>query len=742
MTKNAVRMLGFKSDKAIVLKKMYKYRADYILPNLDSNRVACLNSITYGLKKSEPDNFITNNGEYIFALRELFENEKICKIENQDTKVKLVMVNFDEIPLTERKVYEDYIENLCKRNILMNNKNFEKFDYDIGMKIRVRISGVACYRLYKLKVKLLENGFFLLFVNLYTKFTSSQTVLDMALSGRKILGRTVRYKGFYLSKPFLGKLTDAEDRNTPDEFKTVEGLENYYKTKYPRYVFHHKQNDFVTHLKTNEGKIINFLASMLSPVWTLEEIKKLGEDCSAEARKAATLKVGRRFNEARIIPYNIGIIEDIGKVGFEKTAAGNYKFITPKDALYKEVEFEQPNLIVGNGKIIKADTKEKRWVFNDNLGFYKLPAINGKIKIALIATNVDTKKEHFENLAENIFKRGLYRLIPKEKIETSFLKLIDLDYNLFAEKLKNILKPHIAFVVLSKEYIERDADTFEEVYPALKAAFANYQIPSQMISRKQALSIYKNGDDAKHIIENVNFGIMGKLGAAPYALNDNIGDVDIYMGLDVGKGGKGIHYPALGTAFMGDGAFIGGFCSRVAISGEKIPYKNLGEMFAKVINEFYNRRGKLPEKIVIHRDGFAREDMAWYDKFFNAQNIKYSLVEVIKSGAPRLIFSEEDDVLNGINAPEGTALFNCDECIVVTTTPYGGTSYPIVVKLKGGNLNITLLDAARQVYNLSKINAASVHNTRLPITTKYADIISKHPAYIPNDNLTSALYWI
>lgn len=742
---NKIQILSFKSDKKITPKKMYQYAAVYNPQKIDSNKAANLNSIVYNLKKFEKNNFITHNNKYIFSINELSDTKRICRIDDEETSVSFNFLSYEETPLYEKKVYEDYVLDLCQKNILNNNTNFEKLDYDIALKLKKNIQDIICYRVFKLDVKLLDDGYFLLYVKLFTKFTSNKTVLDMDLNNEKILGRSVRYTGFYLSKPFSGILVNYEDPNTLPEFKTVEGLENYYKNRYPNFRFHHKANDFVVHLLTNENKNINFLASMLSPIWTFEEIKNnLGDKFSKLAREIVVIEPVKRFKEALIIPESIKTLPEFDDISFQKTENGDYKFTKPKDASYKAEQFEIPELIVGNNKTIMADFKEKRSVLNADIGYFYTPQFEEKIKIALIPTNHKSKKEHMEKLADNIFKLGLYNIFPKDKIEFVFTPILHDDYEIFASKLKSVFNPHLALVTLSNSRFktEYDSDTFEEFYPKLKEAFATYKIPSQMISAEQTVKIYSHPEEAKWVSYNVNFGVLGKLGCIPYSLKSNIKDIDIYIGLDIGKVEKGIHYPALGTAFTGDGKFIGGFCNTLPTKGEKIPHKELESMLKKVIALFFEKAGRMPKKIVIHRDGFSREDEYWYEEFFYVRSIKYALVEVIKSGAPRLILTNEDDIKFGKNAPEGTALFKDNECILITTNPYGGTSSPITIRIAGGNLDLNIQEAAKQVYNLSKINAASNHNTRLPITTKYADIISKHPNYIPHGELTSSLYWI
>ncbi|MGN8837201.1 hypothetical protein ACTNCI_09550, partial [Mitsuokella jalaludinii] len=48
----------------------------------------------------------------------------------------------------------------------------------------------------------------------------------------------------------------------------------------------------------------------------------------------------------------------------------------------------------------------------------------------------------------------------------------------------------------------------------------------------------------------------------------------------------------------------------------------------------------------------------------------------------------------------------------------------------------------KQIYYLTKIHVGAKQNTRLPITTKYADLICKNLEYMPKNQFLYKLYFL
>ena len=67
---------------------------------------------------------------------------------------------------------------------------------------------------------------------------------------------------------------------------------------------------------------------------------------------------------------------------------------------------------------------------------------------------------------------------------------------------------------------------------------------------------------------------------------------------------------------------------------------------------------------MIHRDGFSNENDAWYEKYFGAKGIAYTIVEVRKNISSKLAIIEDGVIKN----PEmGYCIYNNNKGYLVTT---------------------------------------------------------------------------
>lgn len=86
-----------------------------------------------------------------------------------------------------------------------------------------------------------------------------------------------------------------------------------------------------------------------------------------------------------------------------------------------------------------------------------------------------------------------------------------------------------------------------------------------------------------------------------------------------------------------------------------------------IINKFStykSKYGQYPKHIVIHRDGFAREDIDWYKNYFYSKNIKFDVVEIKKQG--EIKFVEKVDEYN-FNPIQGSYITDGNVVYLVTT---------------------------------------------------------------------------
>ena len=73
--------------------------------------------------------------------------------------------------------------------------------------------------------------------------------------------------------------------------------------------------------------------------------------------------------------------------------------------------------------------------------------------------------------------------------------------------------------------------------------------------------------------------------------------------------------------------------------------------------------GEKPKNLVIHRDGFNNEDGKWYEHYFKAQGISYSIIEVRKNIGAKIVEENRTDR----NPCMGACIYNDKKAYLVTT---------------------------------------------------------------------------
>lgn len=279
-----------------------------------------------------------------------------------------------------------------------------------------------------------------------------------------------------------------------------------------------------------------------------------------------------------------------------------------------------------------------------------------------------------------------------------------------------------ALVVLPPE--EGALTSFYQPYDELKEVLAEKSLHSQMIDRKSM------NETAYH--QNIALGLISAAGGVPFTVEGSLpGNADLYLAFDVGQyfdddNGlqEGIRIGASVTAITNEGAVLG-YAHTGPQSGERIPASALRRIARQALLGYEEHRGKTPNHIVIHRDGFMYDPIEPALKLFDESDISYDVVEVRKQAPARIVNQE----VGFANPDKGIACINDEQHFAYIAT-YGqpeplakgtiGTPRPITVERKLGDTDIETL--ARQVYLLTQCHIGVANTTtRLPITTAYAD---------------------
>lgn len=242
-----------------------------------------------------------------------------------------------------------------------------------------------------------------------------------------------------------------------------------------------------------------------------------------------------------------------------------------------------------------------------------------------------------------------------------------------------------------------------------------------------------------YYLHNIALGILGKIGGVPWAIDNMKGNVDCFIGLYVGTRKKGIHHPACSVFFDKHGELINYYKPIIPQSGEIIENEILQEVFDNVLNSYEEKYGELPKNIVIHRDGFSRENLNWYEEYFGKYNINFNIIEIKKNTSIKLA-SINGNIVN--NPAKGQYVVNGNKAFVVTTDIKENLGSPKPLKIEKTYGSLDMITILNQIYALSQIHIGSTKSMRLPITTGYADKICKAIEFIPQGKLSDKLFFL
>jgi len=266
-------------------------------------------------------------------------------------------------------------------------------------------------------------------------------------------------------------------------------------------------------------------------------------------------------------------------------------------------------------------------------------------------------------------------------------------------------------------FIEDDEDEFDDnsesnTYNEIKRySLQNKILQTQVITFKTLRKILKEEKYVKYILGNVVLGILAKTGNKPFIFEEHIIGIDAIVGLDVTrrkkKRGQGtINYAAGVRIYQSNGELLKYKLTTSQLEGEIIP----GNILENLLGDI---KGK---KVVIHRDGrFPQDEIKALKEMGKNLGAKFYLVEVIKSGAPR-IYSEKKGIWVKINE---------NEAYLLTTSRTQGTPVPIIVRLPKIYEDFSIGDAVISITSMTLLHWGSIKPPRLSVTTHYADKIGQ-----------------
>jgi hypothetical protein len=380
-----------------------------------------------------------------------------------------------------------------------------------------------------------------------------------------------------------------------------------------------------------------------------------------------------------------------------------------------------PPVRIGGGKIVE---REKH--IYDQLrsnGIYEM--VNKDLKIAFSVFGETKDYDDLNRFTKTLEREIEYLGFNLDRVYVNFQKPKDIKEEI--EKIKETGADILVAFIEDDEY-ELDDNSESKIYNEIKRySLQNKILQTQVITFKTLRKILKEKEEyAKYILGNIVLGILAKGGNKPFIFEEPILGIDAIVGLDVArrkkKRGQGtINYAAGVRIYHSNGEFLKYKLTTSQLESETIP----GNILENLLGDI---KGK---KVMVHRDGrFPQDEIKVLKEMEKNLKTKFYLVEVIKSGAPR-IYSEKKGIWVKINENEANLL---------TTSRTQGTPVPIIVRLPETYEDFSIEDAVISITSMTLLHWGSIKPPRLPVTTHYADkigqfllegIISDLEGYIP-----------
>lgn len=677
--------------------------------------------------------------------RRIYTFKELTEI-NFDTSFKLELEGSLELKISEnRKVYQDVVDYFIRNN-LQKVKFQEKYTkyktaetisspwiYELNQVLSSSDKQFRLRRDYNYTIKISDENRVQIWLNVSSEFESKKTVFDLMNDKADVVGfKVINNWGKFGEK---GIIKSIGPETVTDDLPNFKSLKQYMiDTKQDFKIKDCSDDTPVVHVKMNSGKEICYYPQALIPVVTLERIANTNPDFSKKIEKYTKLDMKTRQAVAKCFISDIGFIEPLNNIGFIP------EYVDPEKIGYSEQKFCVPKIICGNNR--KIDYNKQSFVFGN--GFYKQPKEQVRFAYFYPKGKKELMRTFAISLTDFLQKGSLFgdtkyltpRLMNSELKAVCNEEYVIGDITSYKKLVRNIPDDKafdVAIVLVPTNEDESNP------YSTFKTAWAEKNIPSQMISIKTAELFANKDKNAVWLMQNIALGVFAKAGGIPWIVDDVPGDIDCFVGIDVATIEKGIHYPTCATVFDKNGRPVNFYKPKKAQRGEKINQDILQEIFDEVILGYEEATGTKIKNLVIHRDGFSNEDAMWYQKYFSDKNISYSVIEVKKFVSCKML-SEENGIAQ--NPKFGDAIISDSEAYIITTDINDGRASPrpLHIKKQIGDLGMDII--LKQILALSCMHFGATKKSRLPVTTYYADKICKNIDYVPEGKFGNRLFFL
>jgi hypothetical protein len=441
----------------------------------------------------------------------------------------------------------------------------------------------------------------------------------------------------------------------------------------------------------------DYVASALRIVVRIEDFTRFGID-SKRALKALRIEPGIRF----------GLVDDVSQLARKKGWILGACTSVDRQTLFGNLNItKKRKLRFGGGNICQYD--ERTLLSNlHKYGLFKISEDlqNGpKIRIGLVNSLGSLRIERFLRTMEEELDRLGFKivLVGEEDIPSPSRSELERSIGSLSKSNPNVI---LAFF---RE--EGDEDDEWGSYNNFKSITIGQGMPSQVV--------YEQTIDNPYAMANILLGILGKTGNIPFVLSEPLEYADLVVGIDIARRRKerlsgSMNATAIARIYFNNGEFLRYVIHDAPLEGETVPESVLQRLFP--MDDFKGKR------VVIHRDGFFRGDEKRSLKEWAGRiGAEFHLVEVIKSGTPRLYASSAGKIVRPLKG-SWLRLSNTEAFLVSSLPPFtDATPQPIHLRTEAP---LTIDIAIDSVLSLTLLHYGSLRPPRLPVTIHYSDKIA------------------
>ena len=230
--------------------------------------------------------------------------------------------------------------------------------------------------------------------------------------------------------------------------------------------------------------------------------------------------------------------------------------------------------------------------------------------------------------------------------------------------------------------------------------------------------------------------LLMKFGRLPVPYKIDLGQIDLVVGVDIGRMGRHRSRPAMAVSIDKFGNMYGGSVSSEPQPGEEMSNRTLRDLINNQVNRYEQLTEKNPNRVLFIRDGNSSsqelEDMQTICDEWLKIGVDVAWITLQKTGSPRLLLFEDGEVVDKLPESQCYLVAGGNSAWCWTTGGSVGRfpgiprGFSFRLERNFSSQPLTIDDWCRVLIAQAKTSQVNPYaNTRLPFTLHLADKMAK-----------------